>query len=352
MRPAASSIIVQRTQSSIIQQFREAPSAYILFVNELVIYFTEVRKAAMNLEKIFSKLKDHFFNDTEANKGAPNAVKTHAKMDVDIIIEHMALFFHDLMKDQAIYKIMKSAQQTLEDDKITIKEYIVFKQIITVYKRIYAYSKQCYRKALIRQKFEDPKMKPGDMKNQGKPQGNGRYCNNKNCANCYPKMQAEAARLEAARQEAARQEAARLETEKNNGAHTEDSKTEQTNQDTAQSESTKAEDVKTDNTKSDVHADSAKLDAAKLENTKTDNMNIEHMKTESVKTEDVKTESVKTENVKTENPKAENEKVENAKAENMKTEVHKAEDNKAIEEDKTVLLYCFNHIEKESKTGF
>ena len=110
-------------------------------------------------------------------------------MDVDIIIEHMALFFHDLMKDQAIYKIMKSAQQTLEDDKITIKEYTIFKQIITVYKRIYAYSKQCYRKALIRQKFEDPKMKPGDSKTQGKIQSSGRSCNNKNWGNCYPKTQ-------------------------------------------------------------------------------------------------------------------------------------------------------------------
>ena len=61
MRPAASSIIVQKSQSSIIQQFREAPSAYIFFVNELIHYFVDVRNAAMNLNRIFNKLKDHFF---------------------------------------------------------------------------------------------------------------------------------------------------------------------------------------------------------------------------------------------------------------------------------------------------
>lgn len=294
MRLAASSIIVQKSQSSIIQQFREAPSAYIFFVNELVHYFTEVRKAAMNLNKIFSKLKDHFFNDNNASKGLPNVLKTQAKMEVDIIVEHMALFFHDLMKDQAIYKIMKSAQQTLDDDKITIKEYTVFKQIITVYKRIYAYSKQCYRKALIRQKFEDPKMKPGDMKNQGKGQGNGRYCNNKNCGNCFPKMQAEAARLEAARQEAARLEAAKQEA-----AGTQSEKTE-----------------------------GSQTDPAKVEPEKTDPPHIEPAKSHDCQSNAAVA--------------ADSAKPEAAKAEAPKAEVHKAQENKNIEEEKSVwFIYLY-----------
>lgn len=157
IREPFSAIIVQSENSSYIQQFREAPSAYIFFVNELIQNFIDVRKAALDLEKIFSKLKDRFWGKANANDGLPYVNKNQAKMDVNIEIEHMALFFHDIMKDSAIYKIMKSAQQTLEEDKATLQEYKIFKHIIIVYKRIYAYCKQCYKVALIRQRFEEPK---------------------------------------------------------------------------------------------------------------------------------------------------------------------------------------------------
>ena len=109
-------------------------------------------------------------------------------MDVNIVNEHMALFFHDIMKDQAIYKIMKSAQQSLDEDKSTLQEYKIFKQIIMVYKKIYAYCKQCYKVALIKQKFEDTNNigKLGE-----KYKRNRNYCNSKNCKKCMARMQQE-----------------------------------------------------------------------------------------------------------------------------------------------------------------
>lgn len=145
IREPFSAIIVQSENSSYIQQFREAPSAYIFFVNELIQNFIDVRKAALDLEKIFAKLKDYFWGKTNSHDGLPYVNKNQAKMDVNIEIEHMALFFHDIMKESAIYKIMKSAQQTLDEDKATLQEYKIFKNIIIVYKRIYAYCKQCYK---------------------------------------------------------------------------------------------------------------------------------------------------------------------------------------------------------------
>jgi hypothetical protein len=148
-------------------------------VNELVQNFIEVRQAALHLEKIFNKLKDHFWGDTSNNGGLPYVNKNQNRMNVNIEIEHMALFFHDIMKDQAIYKIMKSAQQSLDDDKATLIEYKIFKDVIKCYKRIYAYCKQCYKVALIRQKFEEP----AKAKNDGKV---NKCCENKECKNCYP----------------------------------------------------------------------------------------------------------------------------------------------------------------------
>ena len=159
-----------------IQQFREAPSAYIKFVNELIDKFIKIREAALQLEKIFNKLKNYFWGEDETGEQAttPDANKNHNKMNVNIETEHMALFYHDIMKDQAIYKIMKSAQQSIEDDKATINEYKIFREVVNCYKRIYAYCKQCYKVALIRQKFEEP-AKSIDT-SQGKS-----CCENPNC---------------------------------------------------------------------------------------------------------------------------------------------------------------------------
>lgn len=150
----------------------------------------------MSLSRIFNKLKDHFWNKPEMKGGLPYVLKNQTKMEVDIEVEHMALFFHDIMKDQAIYKIMKSAQQTLDDDRATLKEYVVFKQIIMTYKRVYAYCKQCYKKALIRQKFEDPPQIGAKAGDQLRGQPGAKYCNNRDCRNCYPRAQAEAAKQE------------------------------------------------------------------------------------------------------------------------------------------------------------
>ena len=108
-------------------------------------------------------------------------------MEVNIEIEHMALFFHEVMKDQAIYKIMKSAQQTLDDDKAILLEYKIFKYIIKVYKRVYAYCKQCYKVALIKQKFDEPGRKAEIVRRIR----NSKCCNNKDCINCYPKRPVE-----------------------------------------------------------------------------------------------------------------------------------------------------------------
>lgn len=105
---------------------------------------------------------------------------------VNIETEHMALFFHDIMRDNAIYKIMKSAQQTLEDDKATLLEYKVFIKVIEMYRKLYSYSKQCYRKALIKQKFEGKERVKGD---HYKGKGQARSCNNKDCKSCFPSTQ-------------------------------------------------------------------------------------------------------------------------------------------------------------------
>ena len=181
-REPFSAIIVQNEESSIIQQFREAPSAYIFFVNELIHNFIEVRQAALHLGKIFNKLKNHFWGSTDSEGGMPYVNKGQSKMGVNIEIEHMALFFHDVMKDQAIYKIMKSAQQTLDEDKAILLEYKIFKYIIKVYKRVYAYCKQCYKVALIKQKFDEPNKKPEIVRRMR----NSKCCSNKHCTNCYP----------------------------------------------------------------------------------------------------------------------------------------------------------------------
>lgn len=185
IRQPSSAIIVQSTSSSIIQQFREAPSAYIFFVNELIQHFIDVRCASIALNRIFSKIKDHLWGDLDSKGAIPYVYNDQSKMDVNIVNEHMALFFHDIMKDQAIYKIMKSAQQSLEEDKATLQEYRIFKQIILVYKKIYSYCKQCYKVALIKRKFENPQ-------GVGKPRRPGNYCaNRETCTNknCTARMQ-------------------------------------------------------------------------------------------------------------------------------------------------------------------
>jgi hypothetical protein len=167
-----------------IQQFRDAPSAYIFFVHELVQTFVDIRRASKMLSKIFHILKHHFWNTPKDLETMPLQLRPNLKSEVNIETEHMALFFHYIMKEAAIYKIMKSAQQTLEEDsyhnKATLAEYRIFITIIEMYKRIYAHCKMCFNKALIKQKFEN--------KDKGK-NGQKKGCTNKNCSNCYPKQE-------------------------------------------------------------------------------------------------------------------------------------------------------------------
>lgn len=124
-----------------IQQFREAPSAYIFFVHELIKTFMDVKSSSKILSKIFDKLKDHFWSSPEEKEKMPQQLRPNFESVVNIETEHMALFFHNVLRETAIYKIMKSAQQTLEDDKLTLKEYRVFITIIEIYRKVYSYCK-------------------------------------------------------------------------------------------------------------------------------------------------------------------------------------------------------------------
>lgn len=146
----------------------------------------EFRRVGIILNRIFQKLKDHFWGRPETTQGAQDQMNAHRGLVVNIETEHMALFFHDIMRDNAIYKIMKSAQQTLEDDKSTLLEYRTFINVIEMYKKLYSYSKQCYRKALIKQKFEGKEKMKGD---HYKGKGQARSCNNKDCKSCFPPAQ-------------------------------------------------------------------------------------------------------------------------------------------------------------------
>lgn len=182
-RQPSSAIIFQTQKNSMIQQFREAPSAYIFFVHELIQYFIEIRKAAGILNRIFNNLKNYYWGpDSNSGTNSPDT-KPVQRMDVDIENEHMALFFYNILKDNAIYKIMKCAQQTLEDDKTTLQEYRIFIRTIEMYKWIYSHCKQCYNKALIRQRFNKHK---GDANGQNRGQG---MCNDKNCKVHHPSTQ-------------------------------------------------------------------------------------------------------------------------------------------------------------------
>lgn len=64
----------------------------------------------------------------------PYQLRPNASSEVNIETEHMALFFHNVLKESTIYNIMKNAQQTLEDDKATLQEYKIFITIIEIYK--------------------------------------------------------------------------------------------------------------------------------------------------------------------------------------------------------------------------
>jgi hypothetical protein len=176
---AYSAIIVQTAKSSTIQQFREAPSCYIFFVHGLIKAFIDTRNAAINLGRIFDKLKNYFWNTPEQLAKMPPQLRQDSQNKVNLETEHMALFFHHIMKENAIYKIMKSAQQTLEDDKATLLEYKIFVNVIDMYKKIYAYCKACFNRALIKQKIN-----PKDGKKSRAP------CTNKNCKNCHPQQKA------------------------------------------------------------------------------------------------------------------------------------------------------------------
>lgn len=76
---------------------------------------------------------------------------------------------------------MKSARQTLEDDKVTLQEYKIFITIIEIYKKVYIHCKNCYNNALIKNKFEVGKPKPY----RGMQ---GKECKRKNCPNCHPRV--------------------------------------------------------------------------------------------------------------------------------------------------------------------
>jgi hypothetical protein len=116
-----------------IQQFREAPSAYIFFVHELIQSLIDFRTCGQILNKIFQKLKDHFWPLPDPSVDQTSSAN-QCRLEVDIEIEHMALFYHDIMKDSAIYKIMKSAKQSLDEDKSTLQEYKIFIGILDMYK--------------------------------------------------------------------------------------------------------------------------------------------------------------------------------------------------------------------------
>ena len=94
-----------------IQQFREAPSAYIFFVHDLIQNLVEFRECGIILDRIFQKLKDHFCPAMEMTEDGEVPTKNKCKLEVNIEIEHMALFYHDILKDSAISKIMKSASR-------------------------------------------------------------------------------------------------------------------------------------------------------------------------------------------------------------------------------------------------
>lgn len=174
IRQPSSAIILQTEKNSMIQQFREAPSAYIFFVHELIQNFIEMRNAAKILKKIFQKFKNHFWGGLDEDH-------FKQRMNIDIENEHMALFFYNIMKDNAIYKIMKCAQQTLEDDKTTLQEYKIFIKNIEMYKWIYSHCKQCYNSAFIKQKYENN----NKMQNAAK-RAPGMPCADKNCKVHHP----------------------------------------------------------------------------------------------------------------------------------------------------------------------
>jgi hypothetical protein len=157
-----------------IQQFREAPSAYIFFVHDLIQNLVEFRECGIILDRIFQKLKDHFWPAMEMTEDGEVPTKNKCKLEVNIEIEHMALFYHDILKDSAISKIMKSAKQSLDEDKSTLQEYRIFINVLDMYRKSYIHCKTCFKNALIKQKFEYR-----DKHSQGV---NG--CSDNNCKNC------------------------------------------------------------------------------------------------------------------------------------------------------------------------
>ena len=77
---------------------------------------------------------------------------------------------------------MKSAIQTLEEDKATLQEYKIFITIAEIYKKVYSHCKNCYNKALIKSRFEGTKQKGY----RGQTRGG---CNDKNCRSCNKRVQ-------------------------------------------------------------------------------------------------------------------------------------------------------------------
>jgi len=169
-----------------IQQFREAPSAYIFFVHDLIQNLVEFRECGIYLNRVFQKLKDHFWPPVVVNEDGKVVGKRMSQLEVNIEIEHMALFYHDILKDPAISKIMKSAKQSLDEDKSTLQEYRIFINVLDMYRKSYIHCKNCYKNALIKQKFE-VKDKHGLVGKGGR--GPSKACANTNCKNCHPDSQ-------------------------------------------------------------------------------------------------------------------------------------------------------------------
>lgn len=102
VRAAYSSIIIQNPTSSIIQQFREAPSAYIFFVHELIQSFIDICNSSKVLYKIFDKLKKHFWGDMFKESNGTSHFK-NIKDRVNVENEHLALFYYHILRENVIH---------------------------------------------------------------------------------------------------------------------------------------------------------------------------------------------------------------------------------------------------------
>ena len=98
VRQSYSSIIIQNPTSSIIQQFREAPSAYIFFVHELIQAFIDICNSSTMLYKIFDKLKKHFWEDVPGGFNS-SPLQNNIKDKVNVETEHLALFYYHILRE-------------------------------------------------------------------------------------------------------------------------------------------------------------------------------------------------------------------------------------------------------------